>query len=280
MTTVQDIYRFIDQVAPFVIQESWDNAGMLVGHWKRPVQKILVTLDITPEVVYEAEKVGADLIVAHHPILFHPAKQVTDGGMDLVGQRVLALAERGICCHTNWDSAQGGVNYVLAKLCGLEKQQILEVSGTDEQGVPYGIGRMGTLPLPVALEDYLKLLQGSLEPNGLRYVDGGKPVRRVAVGGGSCADGMHEAQVAVGGGACGGMLEQVAKAGCDTFVTGDVKYDQFLDAKMLGINLIDAGHYPTEDPSMLVLGYQLAKAFPEVTVQKSKLHREVIQYQV
>ena len=171
MTTVQDIYRFIDQVAPFVIQESWDNAGMLVGHWKRPVQKILVTLDITPEVVYEAEKVGADLIVAHHPILFHPAKQVTDGVMDLVGQRVLALAERGIaaiCCHTNWDSAQGGVNYVLAKLCGLEKQQILEVSGTDEQGVPYGIGRMGTLPLPVALEDYLKLLQGSLEPNGLR----------------------------------------------------------------------------------------------------------------
>ena len=267
MTTVQDIYRFIDQVAPFVIQESWDNAGMLMGHWKRPVQKILVTLDITPEVVYEAEKVGADLIVAHHPILFHPAKQVTDGGMDLVGQRVLALAERGIaaiCCHTNWDSAQGGVNYVLAKLCGLEKQQILEVSGTDEQGVPYGIGRMGTLPLPVALEDYLKLLQGSLEPNGLRYVDGGRQVY----------------QVAVGGGACGGMLEQVAKAGCDTFVTGDVKYDQFLDAKMLGINLIDAGHYPTEDPSMLVLGYQLAKAFPEVTVQKSKLHREVIQYQV
>ena len=178
MTTVQDIYRFIDQVAPFAIQESWDNAGMLVGHWKRPVQKILVTLDITPEVVYEAEKVGADLIVAHHPILFHPAKQVTDGGMDLVGQRVLALAERGIaaiCCHTNWDSAQGGVNYVLAKLCGLEKQTILEVSGTDEQGVPYGIGRIGTLPLPVALEDYLKLLKGSLEPNGLRYVDGGRP---------------------------------------------------------------------------------------------------------
>lgn len=180
---------------------------MLVGHWKRPVQKILVTLDITPEVVYEAEKIGADLIVAHHPILFHPAKQVTDGGMDLVGQRVLALAERGIaaiCCHTNWDSAQGGVNYVLAKLCGLEKQTILEVSGTDEQGVPYGIGRIGTLPLPVALEDYLKLLKGSLEPNGLRYVDGGRQVYRVAVG----------------GGACGGMLEQVAAAGCDTFVTG------------------------------------------------------------
>ena len=265
MTTVQDIYRFIDQVAPFVIQESWDNAGMLVGHWKRPVQKILVTLDITPEVVYEAEKVGADLIVAHHPILFHPAKQVTDGGMDLVGQRVLALAERGIaaiCCHTNWDSAQGGVNYVLAKLCGLEKQQILEVSGTDEQGVPYGIGRMGTLPLPVALEDYLKLLQGSLEPNGLRYVDGGKPVRRVAVGGGSCADGMHEA----------------LEAGCDTFVTADVRYNQFWDAHDLGLNLIDAGHFYTENPVTRVLADTLKRAFPDISVKISETHTDCMKY--
>ena len=265
MTTVQDIYRFIDQVAPFVIQESWDNAGMLVGHWKRPVQKILVTLDIMPEVVYEAEKVGADLIVAHHPILFHPAKQVTDGGMDLVGQRVLALAERGIaaiCCHTNWDSAQGGVNYVLAKLCGLEKQQILEVSGTDEQGVPYGIGRMGTLPLPVALEDYLKLLQGSLEPNGLRYVDGGKPVRRVAVGGGSCAD---------------EMLEAVA-AGCDTFVTADVRYNQFWDAHDLGLNLIDAGHFWTENPVCDALAAQLRRAFPALRVMQSETHTDVTKF--
>lgn len=267
MTTVREIYRLIDRVAPFSIQESWDNAGMLVGHWDQPVRKILMTLDITPEVIDEAEQIGANLIVAHHPILFHPAKQVTDGGLDLVGQRVLALAERGIaaiCCHTNWDSARSGVNYVLAKLCGLENQMVLEVSGTDERGNPYGIGRVGTLAMPVALRDYLNLLKGSLEPNGMRYVDGGKQVYRVAVG----------------GGACGGMLEQVARAGCDTFVTGDVKYDQFLDAKMMGINLIDAGHYPTEDPSMMVLGYQLSKAFPQVMVQKSKLHREVIQYKV
>lgn len=267
MTTVRDIYQLIDRIAPFTTQESWDNTGMLVGHWNRPVSKILIALDITPEVVYEAGQIGAELIVAHHPILFHPAKQVTDGGLDLVGQRVLTLAEQGIaaiCAHTNWDSAQGGVNYVLAKLCGLERLQILEASGADEQGVPYGIGRVGTLPMPVALDDYLKLLQGSLEPNGLRYVDGGKKVYKVAVG----------------GGACGSMMEQAVRAGCDTFITGDLKYDQFLDAHMMGLNLIDAGHYPTEDPSMTVMGYQLAEAFPDITVCKSKLHKEVIQYKV
>lgn len=110
-----------------------------------------MTLDITPEVLYEARQMGAELIVSHHPLLFDPAKQVTDGAADLVGRRILALAESGIaaiCCHTNWDSARGGVNYVLAKLCGLEKLQVLEPEGTDADGVPYGIGRIGTLAMP------------------------------------------------------------------------------------------------------------------------------------
>lgn len=74
------------------------------------------------------------------------------------------------------------------------------------------------------------------------------------------------------------MLEQVVRAGCDTFVTGDLKYDHFLDAKMHKLNLIDAGHYPTEDPSMAVLGYQIAKAFPAVQVKKSESHHEVLSY--
>lgn len=265
MTTVQDIYHFIDQIAPFSIQQPWDNSGMLVGHWKQPISRVLMTLDITPEVIYEGRQMGAELIISHHPLLFNPAKQVTDGAMDLVGQRILALAESGmaaICCHTNWDSAQGGVNYVLAKLCGLEKLQVLEPDGTDAKGVPYGIGRIGTLAMPMPMSDYLELLKGSLEPNGMRYFDAGRRVYKVAVGGGSC----------------GSMMELVAKAGCDTFVTGDLKYDHFLDAKMMKLNLIDAGHYPTEDPSMTVLGYQIAKAFPALLVKKSELHHEVLSY--
>ena len=265
MTTVRDIYQLIDKIAPFSIQEAWDNSGMLVGHWNQPVSRVLVTLDITSEVIHEAGKIGAELIVSHHPLLFNPAKQLTDGHTDLVGQRILALAERGIaaiCCHTNWDSAQGGVNYVLAKLCGLEKLQILEPCGTDAQGTPYGIGRIGTLSMPMPLNDYLDMLKGSLEPNGMRFVDAGKHVYKVAVGGGSC----------------GSLIGLAVDGGCDTFITGDLKYDHFLDARMLAMNLIDAGHYPTEDPSMAVLGNQIAKTFPDVLVKKAALHHEILEY--
>ena len=97
---------------------------------------------------------------------------------------------------------------------------------------------------------------------GLRYVDGGKPVRRVAVGGGSCADGMHEA----------------LEAGCDTFVTADVRYNQFWDAHDLGLNLIDAGHFYTENPVTRVLAVALAKAFPDISVKISETHTDCMKY--
>ena len=97
---------------------------------------------------------------------------------------------------------------------------------------------------------------------GLRYVDGGKPVRRVAVGGGSCADGMHEA----------------LEAGCDTFVTADVRYNQFWDAHDLGLNRIDAGHFYTENPVTRVLADALAKAFPDISVKISETHTDCMKY--
>ena len=266
MTTVRDIYQYIDEISPFSMQESWDNSGMLVGRWERQVSKVLVTLDITPEVIQEAHNMNAQLNVSHHPLIFQPTKQVTDGATDLVGQRILSLVEQGIaaiCCHTSWDSAPGGVNDVLAKLCGLQGElELLEQVGTTPDGTPYGIGRIGHLAVPMPLKDYLDLLRGSLEPNGLRCCDGGKLVHKVAVGGGSC----------------GSMMELAVQAGCDTFVTGDLKYDHFLDAKMYGLNLIDAGHYPTEDPSMAVLGRKISRRFPELEVRKSERHREVLCY--
>ena len=103
---------------------------------------------------------------------------------------------------------------------------------------------------------------GAVDGPGLRYVDGGKPVRRVAVGGGSCADGMHEA----------------LEAGCDTFVTADVRYNQFWDAHDLGLNLIDAGHFYTENPVTRVLADALAKAFPDISVKISETHTDCMKY--
>ena len=106
MATVRDIFVQMDQWAPFETQMDFDNAGFLVGRGEREVRKILVSLDITEPVVDEAAEWGADLIVAHHPVIFHPVKRLTDETP--TGRTLLALAERGIaaiCAHTNLDAA-------------------------------------------------------------------------------------------------------------------------------------------------------------------------------
>ena len=105
MPNVMEIYRYLDTMAPFALQMDFDNAGFLVGHGDREVQKVLVSLDITEEVVAEAVEQGAQLIVSHHPVIFHPARSLTDG--DPTGRVLLALIEGGlaaICAHTNLDA--------------------------------------------------------------------------------------------------------------------------------------------------------------------------------
>ena len=264
MATVREVYEYLDRVAPFDTQESFDNAGFLVGRGDRPVTRILVALDITVEVVEEASQLGAELIVSHHPVIFHPARSITDG--DPTGRKLLALVERGvaaICAHTNLDAAQGGVNDALAQAVGLTGLELLVPGGVDGLGRPYGIGRVGTLAgEAMDLPAYAARVKAALGANGVRYVDAGRPVRRVAVG----------------GGACGEFLKDAAKLGCDTFVTADVKYDVFLDAKAMGVNLIDAGHYPTENVVCPVLAQGLETAFPGVEVLISARHKEVFSY--
>lgn len=263
MPTVSDIYEFLDRKAPFQLQMSFDNAGFLVGDGTRPVTRVLVSLDITEPVIEEAKEFGAELIVSHHPVIFFPAKRVTAD--EPLGRKLMGLIRNdiaAICCHTNLDAVAGGVNDVLAARAGLTRIEQLHQDGVDGQGRPYGIGRVGELTQTMPLSDYLSFLKRNLAPNGIRYADAGRPVRRVAVGGGACAN----------------MVEDALAKGCDTFVTSDVKYDGFLDARALGINLVDAGHFPTEDVVCPTLVDWLRTEFPALTVEKSRLHREVISY--
>ena len=262
MAQVKDIYQHIDSIAPFATQLDFDNSGLLVGRADATVTKVLVALDITAEVIREAVDMGAQLIVAHHPVIFHPLKSVTDG--DTVGEKVLMLAEHriaAICAHTNLDAAQNGINDLLAKRLGLNAIEQLHQEGVDGQGRAYGIGRVGVLDVntPMDTASFAAKAKADLSAANVRYADAGKPVRKVAVGGGSC----------------GSMLADALAAGCDTFVTADVKYDVFLEAKALGINLLDAGHFATENVVVEPLADSMRKAFPELNVSVSKTHREV-----
>ena len=256
MTTVREIESFLYGWAPRELAESWDNVGLLVGDPEAAVERVLVALDITPQVAEEALECGCHLIVAHHPVMncaWHPVQTVRADNRQ--GKTLTALLRGGvaaICMHTNLDAAEGGVNDILAERLGLTQPEML----TEEK-----IGRIGTLKCEIPLVEFTHSVIELLGCNGLRYVDAGRPVHRVAVG----------------GGACGCYIPQAIAAGCDTFVTSDLKYNDFLDTE--GLNLIDAGHFPTENVVCPALRDRLAEAFPAVDVLCSTSHsREIIQY--
>ena len=262
MNTVADILEFVESLAPQYMKMEWDNVGLLCGSKKTPVTKILVALDPFENVCREAAQWGAELIVTHHGLIFQPLKSVTDETE--VGRCIQLLCAHGISAinaHTNLDCAPEGVNFRLAEQLGLTNIEVIDPMGTDEQGRPWGLLRKGYAEAQ-SLEAFLSTVKRQLGCEGLRYVDSGNPVCKVAVGGGSC----------------GSELMDAVKAGCDTFVTADVKYNTFFDAKTLGINLIDAGHFHTENPVVTLLAEKIALAFPKIQVMISESHHDCMKY--
>ena len=259
MTTVGDILTWLEAVAPGYMQYDWDNTGLLCGSRGKEVRKVLVALDPFLSVCREAAEEGADLLLTHHPLIFQPPRSVSDETE--TGRAIMFLIQKDISAvnaHTNLDCAPGGVNDTLAETLGLSDISVIDPQGTDPQ---WGLLRSGTVS-EQSLSDFLSSVKKALGCQGLRYVDGGKPVRRVAVGGGSC----------------GSDLFAAVKAGCDTFVTADVKYNQFHDAKELGLSIIDAGHFHTENPVCAVLAGKLQAAFPEIAVILSKKHQDAMKF--
>lgn len=262
MPTVADILSFLDALAPPSMKMDWDNVGLNCGSRNAAVTKVLVALDPFEHVCQEAADIGADLIVTHHPLIFRPLPMISDDAA--ITRGIMILCRHGISAinaHTNLDQACGGVNDVLAAALGLQNVEVLNPVGTDAEGRPYGLIRTGYTQMQ-SLSDFLAFVKEKLGCEGLRYVDGGKPVHKVAVGGGDCDDYMLEA----------------INAGCDTFVTSDVKYNGFWDAKEQGLNLIDAGHFYTENPVVSVLAAKIAAAFPEVCVKISETHRDCVKF--
>ncbi len=261
MATVADILDFIESFAPTYMKENWDHVGLNCGRMDAQVHKILVALDPF-EAIDEAIEIGAQLLVTHHALLWKP-DFITD--RDAQGQRTLALIENRIAhinAHTNLDLAPGGVNDVLAQFLGLTDIQVVNPVGEDAEAQPFGLLRCGTVPDGCSMEDFLCHVKASLDCEGLRYAASHDWVYRVAVGGGACAGAMLDAK----------------NAGCDTFVTADVRYNQFRDAYDLGMNLIDAGHFHTERPVCQVLAERISQAFPKIEVKVSENQRDVMKF--
>ena len=235
-TTVGEIFDEIDRIAPFDTQCDFDNAGLLAGSRDKPVYYALVALDATSLVIDEAAARDCQLIITHHPIIFHPLRSIEEGSP------VCGLVRSGmsiICAHTNLDKAERGVNYCLAKYLSLEDIHPLE-------GLEFGFG--GTLPEEMSCREFADYIAG-LTMSGCRYNPVDRKLRRIAVIGGAGGDEDPRA---------------LLRLGYDALVTGEAKHHEFLNAAEHGLCLIAAGHHETEAVVLDPLVEHLSKCFTDV----------------
>jgi dinuclear metal center YbgI/SA1388 family protein len=222
---VKELYQTLSQRIPEDLRESWDNDGLMCSaDTSAEVNRVLVTLDVTEEIVDFAIASHFDLIVSHHPLIFRLIASITEDNH--VARKIIKLLASGVSVfsfHTRADKVTGGVNDQLCDLIGMYDT------------VPFGegfIGRIGTVDDGGSLEDFSYKLKQALGADVIKYADALNPINRVAVVGG---DGKDYVRAAI-------------EAGADTYISGRISYNMMEEAAEMGINLIEAGHYYTEQP--------------------------------
>ena len=223
--TLKELYDYLEEKMPPSLREEWDNEGMMCcPDTKAEVKRVLVSLDVTEEIVDYAIDRGFDLIISHHPLIFKPVSSVTDSGN--VSRKIIKLIESGVSVfsfHSRADKVVGGVNDILCDLLGIFNA---ETFGEGE------LGRVGEIDEEIALEDFVYRVKQTLGSDMVRYSDGLNPVRRVALVGGDGKD----------------FVKSAIDAGADTYLSGRISYNMMVEAAEMGINLVEAGHYFTEQP--------------------------------
>lgn len=233
--TVREVYKELEKRIPKQLSCPWDNDGLLLcpdGH--RDVRRVLVTLDVTAGAAEYAIENGYDCIVSHHPFIFKGLKAIDDEGD--VSSKAMRLICKGISVmsfHTRLDAVAGGVNDRLCDLLGISSAESFE-----EEGIP--LGRVGELDSKMSAEEFAALVKGALGAPFVLLSDAGVEVKRVAVLGGSGKD----------------VIETARATGADTFVSGRLDYHPMTDGAdriCSPMNLIEAGHFYTEQPVCEVL---------------------------
>lgn len=235
--TVQQIFDLIDRLAPFDTQMEDDNSGLLVGSGSQDVKTVLFALDVTDPVIDEAVGLGAGLIVTHHPLMFQPVHSLTDE--DYEGRLIRRLVRENIsliAAHTNLDQARGGINDILAGLCGLN-------ACTGD-----GFFRCGLLQEPVPAQSYADMLRNALHTEVRLMGPPSAVIRKV----GLCS----------GGGSS--EWKQAADAGCDAFISGEIRHHHALAIADSGLVALECGHFATEEPGIRALAAALQNSINTV----------------
>lgn len=258
-TTVNEIASYIEALAPKSLAESWDNVGLLVGDGDTEVNTVFIGLDATTENITQAIECNADLIITHHPIIFPTINRVVE--QNVTGSMIIRLINNNISlysAHTNLDIAEGGMNDILADKLGLINVRPF----TDEEcidnstGKPTdNIGRVGALETPTEMADLVDYVKSVLCCGSISYV--GDPSEIVS-------------SAALCSGSGGDYIYNAYNAGADVYITSEIKHHQASLALELGINLIDAGHFETENIICDFMKEYLSRKFPNLKIVKSQ----------
>ena len=250
--TVKDLLETLDEIAAFGLAEQWDNVGLMLGELNKSIKGVLIALDPTEEVLAEAQEIGADCIITHHPLIFHPLKAIyTDQPMGRFLRQALNNDISVIGCHTNLDQAVGGVSDVLAGSLGIENSRPLAPARIGTDGPEFiGFGRIGRLSEPLHAKAFGELVCTLLNLPVLRVA--GKLPEKITT-------------VAVCGGSGSELAEAALSGGAQVYITGEVKHSTARWAEAAGFCVIDAGHFATENQ---VVG-SLVEVLQDVLVEKS-----------
>ena len=227
---VKELTGWLDGRYPSSAAEHWDNVGLLVGDDEEEASHVFLALDLTESTLAQAIDAGADMIITHHPMIFEGQKKINNH--TFTGRRILSLIRHNIqyyAMHTNYDVL--GMAELSGKIMDLQNGEVLDVTYTDEEGNPEGIGRIGNLEKDMTLEECCVYVKHRLELGSLKvFGDMQKKVHRLAI-----SPGSGKSSIAV-------ALEK----GADVLVTGDIGHHDGIDAVEQGLAVIDAGHYGTE----------------------------------
>ena len=262
--TIRDVVSSIEEFAPLGLQAEYDNSGLVVGRYDDEVHGVLLAVDVTEEIIDEAIGTGCDLIITHHPIIFKPLKRLNSSNyVERCVERAIRAGIALYACHTNLDSAHGGMSWRVGEIIGLKDMRVLE----PRKGEPeVGFGVVGELAKAEPAMALLERIKREFSVGAVRYSDLPtikREVRRVAI----CT------------GAGGSLIGDALAASADLYVTADLRYNDFMcgDNTMI---LADIGHFESEFCAISLIYDVLSKKMCNFAVRKSLSSRNPIHYLV
>lgn len=254
----------MDDIAPLSLQEPWDNSGLQIDYGNEEIERVLVALEITGDIIEEAILKKTNMIVVHHPLIFNPIRSINYKSVE--GDYLIRLIRAGIAVyasHTCFDSARNGNNDCLMELLGMQRFSRLSMPGKGFEDS--SLARVGMLQEPILFSVFIEKLSDVLKnPGGIKVSgDNSRLVQKIAV----CT------------GAGGEYYAGAVAANADVFISGDIKHHQAQAAKELGLCIVDAGHFGTEQIFVENMAGQMKeKSAGELTVMLTEVMQNPYDY--